>query len=280
MNSSAKTPDFMVIGSMKCGTTSLYNDLYQHEDIFLSSVKEPWVLATPADKNEYLNRYSKIYERCRDNQLAGEFGTAYTFDPLFKGIPERAYNTCGASLKLICCLRDPVERSLSHLRHDIAVGRINIENANSAAVEDRRYVDVSNYAYQLSQWNRYFDLDNLHLVSFSKYTTERSNTVNKIFDFLKLPRESVDASLVYNKTTDVKKTPSYIRNIISTTAYRNYIKERIPHSIKMRLKSLFIRGRATSRVFTPTNEIMQYLQSELADVKGETELLIGKPVEW
>jgi len=37
-------PNFLIIGSPKCGTTSLYNYLGQHPDIEFSDVKEPKIV--------------------------------------------------------------------------------------------------------------------------------------------------------------------------------------------------------------------------------------------
>ena len=38
------TPDFLIVGAMKAGTTTLYHDLSEHPDIFLPVLKEPEVL--------------------------------------------------------------------------------------------------------------------------------------------------------------------------------------------------------------------------------------------
>ena len=35
-----RLPDFLIIGAMKCGTTSLHDYLGKHPDIFVSKVKE------------------------------------------------------------------------------------------------------------------------------------------------------------------------------------------------------------------------------------------------
>ncbi|MCH9035408.1 MAG: sulfotransferase [Planctomycetes bacterium] len=34
-------PDFFIVGAPKCGTTSLYEYLRQHPEVFMSRIKEP-----------------------------------------------------------------------------------------------------------------------------------------------------------------------------------------------------------------------------------------------
>ena len=34
-------PDFFIVGALKCGTTSLYEYLRQHPEVFMSRIKEP-----------------------------------------------------------------------------------------------------------------------------------------------------------------------------------------------------------------------------------------------
>ena len=47
------TPNFFLVGAAKAGTTSLYNYLAQHPQIFMSPLKEPHFLADEVRKENF-----------------------------------------------------------------------------------------------------------------------------------------------------------------------------------------------------------------------------------
>lgn len=54
MSSKKKAPNLFIVGTSKVGTTSLYNYLKNHPEVYLSPIKEP----------NYFNTESK-FEDCR-----------------------------------------------------------------------------------------------------------------------------------------------------------------------------------------------------------------------
>ena len=101
-------PTFLVIGSMKCGTTSLHDYLARHPDVFMSAVKEVnfFVLERTWDKGIDWYR-AQFYGRY---QVRGEASQNYTkrheFEP---GVAERIRSLL-PNVKLIYIVRDPVAR--------------------------------------------------------------------------------------------------------------------------------------------------------------------------
>ena len=53
-------PNFFVVGTFKGGTTTIYNYLRQHPDIFMCVPKEPRYFAFDPDNAELLNNLSKV----------------------------------------------------------------------------------------------------------------------------------------------------------------------------------------------------------------------------
>ena len=49
-------PNFIIIGAMKSGTTSLYSYIRQHPDVFVSSVKEPLFFNNFEQNNNYYTK--------------------------------------------------------------------------------------------------------------------------------------------------------------------------------------------------------------------------------
>ena len=85
-----RLPDFLLIGAMKSGTTSLYMDLADRKVVYLAENKEPHALCddsvlTQAGQAEYAATYSKA----SPEQLLCDASTAYSKRPDHEGVPDR-----------------------------------------------------------------------------------------------------------------------------------------------------------------------------------------------
>ena len=95
-------PHFLIIGGMKCGSTTLYRDLLTHPRVFFPIDKEPCNLCddrvlTDAGRAEY----EALFKRARPDQLCAEASTDYTKLPDRPGVAARALRVLGPELKLI-----------------------------------------------------------------------------------------------------------------------------------------------------------------------------------
>lgn len=123
-------PNFLIIGVQKAGTTSIYNYLQEHPQIFMSQVKETnflekdWENLPPEKQNKNgivtVEKYAELFRDVKDEKAIGEASPNYLFHyessaaRIKKYVPEA---------KLIVVLRNPVERAYSdylmHLRDAI-----------------------------------------------------------------------------------------------------------------------------------------------------------------
>ena len=55
-------PTFVVIGAMKCGTTSLYRYLQQHPEICMSRTKEPNFFVREKNYDKGIEWYQSLFE--------------------------------------------------------------------------------------------------------------------------------------------------------------------------------------------------------------------------
>lgn len=116
-------PDFLILGAMKAGTSSLYQYLAQHPQIFMSSDKEPQFFALgemdppPAIMSPIPSRiaanwqqYLRQYDRWRGQPAIGEASTSSLhIERAARRIRERL-----PEAKLIAVLRHPADRAYSN----------------------------------------------------------------------------------------------------------------------------------------------------------------------
>ena len=275
-----KLPDFLVIGAMKCGTTTLFRDLESHPRVFMPHEKEPHALVTDEVLTDAgLARYAALFKPAREDQLAGEASTGYTKLPWETGATERARRVLRPDLKLIYILRDPIDRIISHHFHQYAAGRTGWDIAKTIAA-DARLIDYSRYAMQLEPWLEAYGPAQVRVVRFEDYITRRASAAGEIFAWMGLdPAEaSLDASATHNRG-DTKLVAGPFRAILKSEAYQRYARRAIPPALKRAAQRVLFR-RAPERPGPPSPELAMRLLDELApDLARLSELLgLDKPM--
>ena len=118
-------PNFLIVGVQKAGTTSIYNYLQEHPQIYMSSVKETnfleqdWENLPPEQQNKNgivtLEKYREVFAGVQDEIAIGEASPNYLFHYESSAARIKKYVP---HAKLIVILRNPVERAYSdHLMH-------------------------------------------------------------------------------------------------------------------------------------------------------------------
>ncbi len=180
-------PDFIIIGAMKCATTSLRYYLGLHPDICMSAIKEPDFFILERNWTQGIDWYRSLFQG--EAKRFGEASTGYTFYPVWQGVPERMQHYY-PNIKIIYILRDPVERMLAHYRHSFLEGRESRPLKELLSTEAGfEYICRSRYGMQLEQYLQFFSMDHILIVTSEKLLTERRRTLRKIFRFLGVDEE-------------------------------------------------------------------------------------------
>ena len=112
-----RLPDFLVIGTSRGGTTSLYHLLHDADGIFMPKRTELhfFSLTLHRDPKAPLSDYARNFAEARDDELVGEKSPSYFwYADAAERINERLPN-----VRLIATLRDPAERALSDFKNAI-----------------------------------------------------------------------------------------------------------------------------------------------------------------
>ncbi|WP_172327001.1 sulfotransferase domain-containing protein [Mangrovicoccus sp. HB161399] len=112
-------PDFLIIGTMKGGTTSLYDHICRHPLVAERRPKEIHYFSMRRDRSP--DWYRQLFAGKRPGQLMGEASPSY-FDIPLPDTPARIEAAApGAQLFLI--LADPARRAVSEYYHDLAISK-------------------------------------------------------------------------------------------------------------------------------------------------------------
>lgn len=256
-------PNFLLIGAMKAGTTSVYEYLRSHPQVFLPEKKELDFFAEPSNFARGFAWYEGNFDAADGAIAVGEASTSYTKHPDFGGVPARIAGSL-PDVRLIYVIRHPIERMRSHYLHDLLLGEER-DPIERALLSRSRYRDFSSYAMQIDRYLEYFSRDRLLVVRAEDLRLDRAAVLRSIWEFLGVDPNWEHATLEreFHRTDEKKVSPSVVRRIVETSAYRR-ASSFVPSSLKRLARRLVDRGVDHGR-----GEISPELHERLEDMVRE-----------
>jgi hypothetical protein len=228
-------PDYLVIGTQRGGTSSLYNYLVQHPAVGRALTKElrffdryygkgvDWYRSClpSAASRERLRRRSGL------ELVVGEASPDYLFSPHAPGRVRQLL----PKVKLIVLLRDPVDRAWSGYRHEVELGHetLGFEEALEREgerldgelermLEDPSYWSVvrqrcsylarGRYLEQLRNWTAPFPRDQILVLRSEDFYADPAAAYRSVQEFLGLPRFDLGRYATYNATRSAGMEPA------------------------------------------------------------------------
>jgi hypothetical protein len=187
-------PNFLVIGAMKAGTTSLYHYLRAHPEVYMPSIKELDFFVAEGNWRRGIGWYQKHFQPAPAGSVAvGEASTRYTRYPILAGVPQRIAALL-PNVRLIYVVRDPIERIRSHYEHRVRAGS---ERApiDQAILKNPTYLDCSRYSMQVEQYLQRFPLEQLLIITAEDLRNSRQRTMRRVYRFLGVRSDYVPETL-------------------------------------------------------------------------------------
>ena len=203
----APTRPFLVIGAQKAGTTSLYNYLAAHPDIYGSPVKEPKYFLNERPTPDERRRYHELFEGRTSQRRTFEATPHYTQYPGYVGVPRRIAAEL-PDAQLIYIIRHPIERTYSHYMFRLTSAEAREFRGFEEALDLHPfYTYISRYHSQLEQYLEVFPRERIHVVLFEDLKTRPAETLRGMFEFLDV---------------DPDVEPPNIRTVYKETAQRTF----------------------------------------------------------
>lgn len=230
------TPNLFIIGAPKCGTTSLYEYLRGHPEIFMSVVKEPCYFARDLARDHSGNflvygrdekQYADLFADAGTAKRLGEGSTRYLYS---REAPALIHEASGDA-RIIAMLRNPIDMIHSLHAHKLAAGTEDIENFEDALASEpdrmagkrlpqhsnpllATYRDRARFGEQLPRWFDTFGRDRVHVMIFEDMVRQPEEQFRRLLEFLGVdPTYRPESFAAYNTAHGARST--FIRRILN-----------------------------------------------------------------
>lgn len=178
-----RKPDFVIIGGMKCGTSTLAHQLGLQPGIFMTEPKEPNFFSDDDTFARGVDWYASLFVGAESNDLLGEASTHYSKWPTHPQAAERLL-AFAPDVKLIYMVRDPVKRSVSQLRHHWTMREVEGSNFEQLALTHEPLWEYSRYDQQLAQWLAYVPEERILVTSLEAMEADPHAVFGRVLRFL------------------------------------------------------------------------------------------------
>jgi len=212
-------PDFIIPGAAKSGTTTLYQQLSAHPDIFFPKErKEPFYFSFGGEKPQYqdeqfneipiwdTDEYLSLYSKADENHRCGDASTSYlyTHEASIANM-KKLYGENLRSVKIIILLRNPIERAYSHYTYLIRNGFEKRPFAEAIAEKGIAEWKKKRWGFDYLKYGEYSDGVKAFLAEFDNveiFLTEdlkkSESVLGKVCDFLEISRMADTREVVAN----------------------------------------------------------------------------------
>jgi len=296
----ARGPNFAIIGAPKCGTTSLASWLADHNNVFISGIKEPHFYATDLRYRRIETQwaYDRLFDDVRPQHRAiAEASTGY----LFSQVAVPAMEVAIPGIRYIVMLRNPID--MAYALHEQQVRSFNEDVTDfgvawhlaserrsgrkvPARCADPVRLDYPSWSKLGTQLERLYSLvprDRVHVVLLDDVKANPRREYLRVLEYLDLPDDGRVDFPVHNQAREwrSKALARSIRTLARGVGWAKHVSKVVPRrslGIIKRARALNVRERPRPAM---TRELHSIIAAYLAEDIVLLERLLRRDLsEW
>lgn len=171
-------PNFLIIGPPRSGTTWMYEAFAAHPDVYMSPKKEIKFFYAP-NYARGLDWYERFFAAAGNARWRGEATPNYLDSEespvlIHRHLPDA---------HLFCCLRDPIDRLLSHYFHRLNLEKWDLQIDVDQALADppTKLTEPGFYGRHLSRYLEFFPQERLHILFFDDLRVDAGQFAREMY---------------------------------------------------------------------------------------------------
>lgn len=235
----ATMPNFFLVGAMKAGTTSIYDQLDRHPDVYCSPIKEPNFFSddikveefegtpvgcdadafvqgpmSPPVHQAYVRRpetYQALFRRVAGESAIGECSPSYLYSRTAAANIRRVV----PHARILMVLRNPVDRAISHYHMDCRIGLVCGTFAEVLAEDmaaprkgwgiSRLYIELGQYVAQVRRYLECFPAHQIKIIVFDDLRRDFNGVIDETLDFLEVDTARQDRELIASNPAKIPR---------------------------------------------------------------------------
>jgi len=292
MMNSQCTPNLIIVGASKCGTTALYKYLEQNPNFFVPDRKELHYFSNfhlsecsrgPGDADvldqvvKTWDDYTAVFQSAAAGQVSVEVSPSYFyFQECADIINERILD----NTKIVIMLRNPVQKIFSQYVHLVNEGRETESFLDALGLESKRklsgYSDMWLYresGYYFESCKKFIDVfgrSNVKIIWLEDFSSNPFSVLDELSDFVGIVRPFKYDSL---DTVNHIGTPKslLLAKLIAPNKFSNYVRNHFRYDwisrLKQRLKK-YNAGKREQLCPDVYHELMRIYAQDLLALEG------------
>jgi hypothetical protein len=295
----SKSPNFLIIGAAKAGTTSLHRYLRQHPEIFMPNLKEPKFFALEGKKldfkgpaqginynsvtrfDDYLNLFSEV----RFEKAIGEASPIYLSDSRAPHNIKKYF----PNIKLISILRNPADRAFSSYCHLLRENYEDLSFEEGLKNENFRidnrwsllyhYTKEGYYSIYLKRYLDLFDISQIKIILYEDFSRDPRTVLSEIFNFLGVDSSFVVPDLKISNASGTTRFP-WIRNLFQReNVIKDSLKKFLPKRLRMTVRETVLSANLGPKPKLNTETRKLLINTFRSDILS-LEKMIGKDLSF
>lgn len=282
-----REPNFFIVGAAKSGTTTLYDWLSYHPEVFMPTLKEPHYFCYDEIKNHYYYKapivgewgeYIRLFEEasCK-HKAVGEATVHYLSSTVAAANIKEAI----PHAKIVIMLREPISRAYSHYLMDryrlagmdYSFDDVLFNQFDSGVLKYRdEYLKLGNYACQVKRYLDTFGEKSVFIGLFDDMKKNPSEFMRKIYDFLEIHSDVEDFSNRNASNMFLAPKSKLLLSLYKHKNVRVIVNNIVPSSVLKRAKSVLFSKNKPQMSIKARDHLKQYYFSELVALQGLTDL--------
>ena len=262
-----RLPNFLIIGAMKAGTTTLYNHLRLHPDVFMPALKEPEFFVAEKSWRRGLGWYASLFADADGQSVVGEASTSYTKCTEFEGVPARIKSVI-PDVRMVYLIRHPLQRIESMYEHMVITGREK-RPLDEAVLSDQKYLGPSLYGRNLSLYLKHFAPEQILTLFTDDLTGNLPGTLHRLTDFLSLPYSPPTNGVRRDLESSARRTDRRLKSSLREAVWAHKAYVAVPQGVRDHINRMVTKPDARQRPALKPETV----DALLPTLTGDAELL-------
>ena len=282
MNLTMKYPNFLIIGVQKAGTTSIYNYLGQHPQVYMSPIKETNFLEKDWEKVgkeqslynsngiDTWEKYCQLFAGAKDEIALGEASPNYLFH--YKSSVERILKYVPEA-KLIAILRNPIERAYSdylmHIRDEIGE-QLSLKAEIELRPRSSFLLKKGFYSTQLQYYFEHFDKSQIKIYLYDDLKANSVKLMQDLYKFIGVDNSFYPDMSEKVQTAQIPKSRLVNKLLRKQNPVRSFVAKNLklflPEAQRQKLRSQLIKlnsdGKEKAKLSQEERKLLQDLYQE------------------